>query len=103
MSNIVDFIPLLQKLPNKTTKRAKRLHQGLVETLGGIMDEIQKHLQSGKHVSGCFASSLIENQDKEKYDRLDMIMLCAAFIIPGFGSVSSLCFCPAASAVTLAQ
>ena len=87
-SNAVDFLPFLQYLPSSSTARAQRLHERIVGIIGGILDDMGERLQAGESLPDCLAKSLLENRDKEHHDRLDIIMLCAAFIVPGFASVS---------------
>ncbi|KAL9709721.1 hypothetical protein Ac2012v2_006772 [Leucoagaricus gongylophorus] len=88
-SNAVDFLPFLQYLPSPSTARAQRLHERIVGIIGGILDDMGERLQAGESLPDCLAKSLLENRDKEHHDRLDIIMLCAAFIVPGFASVTS--------------
>ncbi|KAF5351069.1 hypothetical protein D9756_008152 [Leucocoprinus leucothites] len=77
---------VLVYLPNPMTKRAKRVHAGFVEILGRLLDDMDERLEKGEVVPDCLAKTLLENREKKHHDRLDMIMLCSAFIIPGFAS-----------------
>lgn len=89
MSNLVDFIPLLQYMPTPMHQRGKRLHQGLVNTYGGFVTEIKNKLDSGKHVPDCLSKTMLEVQDKEQLDHLDMSILASAFMIGGVETVSN--------------
>ncbi|KXN80997.1 Cytochrome P450 1A2 [Leucoagaricus sp. SymC.cos] len=88
LSNAVDCIPLLQTLPNRLTRRAQKVHQGLVDILGGMMDGVEKRLLMGEDVPDCLAKELLQGHKDGIYNRLDMIMLCTAFIVPGIGSIT---------------
>jgi len=89
MSNAVDFVPFLRYLPNTSTTRAQRLHERVVAIIGGILSDMDEQLQAGESLPDCLAKSLLENRGKENHDRLDIIMLCAAFVVPGFASVGT--------------
>jgi len=89
MSNAVDFVPFLRYLPSSSTTRAQRLHQRVVAIIGGILSDVDEQLQAGESLPDCLAKSLLENRGKEDHDWLDIIMLCAAFIVPGFASVGT--------------
>jgi cytochrome P450 len=87
MSNLVDFLPILQKLPNPMLSRGKRLHQGLVETYGGMIEEIEKKLDNGIPVEDCLAKSMVQMREEEQLDDLDMAILASAFMIGGVETV----------------
>ncbi|KXN84343.1 Cytochrome P450 1A2, partial [Leucoagaricus sp. SymC.cos] len=88
LSNAVDCIPLLQILPNRLTRRAQNVHQRLVDILGGMMDGVEKRLLIEEDVPDCLAKELLQGHKDGIYNRLDMIMLCTAFIVPGIGSIT---------------
>jgi hypothetical protein len=90
MSNLVDFIPLLQHIPTPMHKRGQRLHQGLVNTYGGLVTGIKKSLDRGEDVPDCLAKTMLEVQDKEQLDHLDMSILASAFMIGGVETVSTI-------------
>jgi hypothetical protein len=94
MSNLVDFIPLLQHIPTLMHQRGKRLHQGLVNTYGGLVTGIKKSLDNGEDVPDCLAKTMLEVQDKEQLDHLDMSILASAFMIGGVETVSISSFIP---------
>jgi cytochrome P450 len=88
VSNLVDFIPLLQKVPNPMHTRGKELHKGLVDTYGGIIKEIEGKLKSGIQVDDCLAKSLIQLRHEENLDDLDLAIMASAFLIGGVETVS---------------
>ena len=87
VSNLTEFIPLLQKLPNYMTSRAQTLHNDLVKTYGGMLFDIEARLKRGDDVPDCLAKRLILSKEEEKLDDLDMSILCAAFMIGGVETV----------------
>jgi hypothetical protein len=87
VSNLVDFVPLLQRLPNSLTNRAKKLHEDLVDTYGGMISEIEKRMNSGQDVPRCLVKTLVETGGQEALDHLDKVMICSAFLIGGVESV----------------
>jgi hypothetical protein len=92
MSNLVDFVPLLQYLPTPMHKRGRKLHQGLVDTYGGLVTGIKNSLDRGEDVPDCLSKTMLEIQDKEQLDHLDMSILASAFMIGGVETVSLLPF-----------
>jgi len=89
MSNAVDFVPFLCYLPSTSTTRAQCLYQRVVAIIGGILSNMDEQLQAGESLPDCLAKFLLENRGKENHDWLDIIMLCAAFIVPGFALVDT--------------
>lgn len=89
VANLVDFVSVLQKLPSPMLSRGKRLHQGLVDTYGGIIEETKQKLQRGISVDACLAKSLIEMRVEESLDDLDMAIMASAFLIGGVETVRS--------------
>lgn len=90
MSNLVDFVPLLQKLPLPLKKRGQRLHRDLVATYGGFINDIGKKMKRGEKVEDCLAKSMLEVQKAEDLDHLDMAILASAFMIGGVETVRTL-------------
>ncbi|KAL4257059.1 cytochrome P450 family protein [Pleurotus pulmonarius] len=90
VSNMTDFIPLLQKIPNYMTLRGKQLHKDLVETYGGMILDIDKRMKSGEKVSDCLVKTMLEAKEKEQLDHIDMSILCAAFMIGGVETTASI-------------
>ncbi|KAH8773615.1 cytochrome P450 [Diaporthe sp. PMI_573] len=62
MSNLVDFVPLLQHLPTRTRSRARKLHEDLLTLYG----------------------------ESENLDDLDMAILASAFMIGGVETTASI-------------
>lgn len=88
MSNLVDFVPLLQYLPTPMHRRGKKLHKGLVETYGGLIKSVEQKMKEGKEVPDCLAKTMAEVRQKENLDDLDMAILASAFMIGGVETVS---------------
>lgn len=87
MSNLVDFIPVLQFLPSSMYRRGKKLHHELVKTYGGLLHEIDQKMQQGAEVPDCLAKTILELREKEDLDNLDRVMLASAFMIGGVETV----------------
>ena len=90
MSNLIDFVPFLQRFNTKLKIRADKLHQDLVQTYGGLIKDIESKLASGVPVDDCLAKDMIEMQEYEELDDLDMAILASAFMIGGVETVRSL-------------
>ena len=90
MSNLVDFVPLLQLFPSKVQRRGKKLHQEVLETYGGLIHDIEQRLDSGEAVEGCLTKTMLETAEKEGVDDLDMSTLASAFMIGGVETVRAL-------------
>ena len=90
MSNLVDFVPLLQRIPTPMHQRGKKLHKGLVDTYGGFIQDIERRMKSGEQVTDCLAKTMVEVRKKESLDDLDMAILASAFMIGGVETVCSL-------------
>jgi len=88
MSNLVDFLPLLQRLPSPMLFRGKKLHNGLVETYGGLIKDVDRKLKKGIPVQDCLAKSMLQIRRDEDLDDLDMAILASAFMIGGVETVS---------------
>lgn len=80
---MVDFVPLLQRLPNLMASRGKKLHEGLVETYGGMINEIAARMKRGEEVPDCLVKTMLLTREEEELDHIDMSILCAAFMIGG--------------------
>lgn len=87
VSNLIDFVPLLQHLPNSLTTRAKKLHKDLVETYGGMINEIEERMKAGELVSHCLVTAMIEAGEREELNYLDKVMIGSAFMIGGVETV----------------
>ncbi|THH14404.1 hypothetical protein EW146_g5920 [Bondarzewia mesenterica] len=90
MSNLVDFIPLLQRLPNPMLSRGKKLHKGLVDTYGGMIKDIERRLNNGEQVVDCLAKTMIQVREEEELDHLDMTILTSAFMIGGVETTAAI-------------
>lgn len=88
MSNLTDFLPVLQHLPNQMHKRGQKLHEGLVETYGGLVRDIDQKLKTGMVVEDCLAKTMLQSQETEGLDDLDVFILASAFMIGGVETVS---------------
>ncbi|KAJ7642256.1 cytochrome P450 [Roridomyces roridus] len=90
MSNLVDFIPILQHLPSPMRARGEKLHEKLVETYGGMIKDIEHRMESGENVPDCLAKTMIESKGEEKMDDLDMAILASAFMIGGVETTAAI-------------
>ena len=87
MSNLVDFVPLLQLIPTTMQRRGKKLHQDFVETYGGLINGIKQRLDGGAAVEDCLAKSMLQDAGEEDLDDLDMSILATAFMVGGVETV----------------
>ncbi|KJA17634.1 hypothetical protein HYPSUDRAFT_1102684 [Hypholoma sublateritium FD-334 SS-4] len=92
VSNMIDFVPILQKLPiNLPLKtRAQKLHADLVATYGGMITKIDERMKRGEQVPDCLVKTLLLAQEEEGLDHLDMAILCSAFMIGGVETTASI-------------
>ncbi|KAJ7154265.1 cytochrome P450 [Mycena filopes] len=90
VSNLVDYLPFLQYLPNPMQSRGVRLRNATVDLYGGLIKEMERKLKAGEPVPDCFAKKLLEVKKEEELDDLDIIMLSAAFMIAGVETPSGL-------------
>ena len=90
MSNMADFVPLLQWFPSPLKSKAKSLHRDLVKTYGGMINDTAKKMQSGEKVDDCLAKTMLEIQKAEQLDHLDMSILASAFMIGGVETTASI-------------
>jgi hypothetical protein len=87
VSNLVDFVPVLQKLPTSIKTRGRHLQQGLVATYGGLVKNVENRIQRGVPMNDCLAKTLAEVRKKEELDDKDMAILASAFMIGGVETV----------------
>lgn len=95
VSNLVDFVPILQTLPLNKRSRARKLYWELVNVYGGLVKKIEKEMQSGGTVKDCLVKTMLQRKEKERLDELDITMLASAFMIGGVETVAkpeTLCF-----------
>lgn len=90
MSNMIDFVPLLQYLPSNLRSRGQRLHQDLVDTYGGMINDIDRRMKAGEKVEGSLAKSILQVREEEQLDDLDMAILTSAFMIGGVETTASI-------------
>ncbi|KAI3396191.1 hypothetical protein diail_394 [Diaporthe ilicicola] len=90
MSNLVDFVPLLQYLPSQMRTRGRNLHQSLVDIYGGLIDHIDGRIQSGEEVPESLAKTMLQIRDMEQLDHLDMAITASAFMIGGVETTASI-------------
>jgi Cytochrome P450 len=88
VSNLVDYVPSLQKLPTSTRDRARRLHAELVEAYGGLIESTYEKMQAGVEVKDCLVKTMLLTREKESLDELDMAMLATAFTIGAVETVT---------------
>ncbi|KAF9524744.1 cytochrome P450 [Crepidotus variabilis] len=90
VSNLTDYLPVLQKLPNWMITRSQKLHEGLVETYGGLIHDIDRRMKKGDQVPDCLVKTLLLAREEEELDHLDMAILCSAFMIGGVETTASI-------------
>lgn len=84
----MDFVPFLRNFPNWTmVNRGKRLHQGLVDTCSGLINDVDRRMKAGEDVPDCMAKYLLSVKEQENLDDLDIIFICCAFMIGGVETV----------------
>ncbi|KAF9486131.1 cytochrome P450, partial [Pholiota conissans] len=90
VSNLIDFIPVFQKLPSYMKNRGQKLHRDLVATYGGMINNIDQRMKRGEQVPDCLVKTLLESKEEEGLDHLDMAILCSAFMIGGVETTASI-------------
>ncbi|KAJ3785926.1 cytochrome P450 [Lentinula aff. detonsa] len=90
MSNLIDFIPFLQNFRTPMRVRGEKLHQGLVETYGGFIKDIEHKIQMGVNVPDCLAKTMVDAKVEEQLDHLDMAILASAFMIGGVETTAAI-------------
>ena len=68
--------------------RGKKLHEGLRDTVGTLIKDIDRRMKAGEDVPDCLAKYLLSVQEEENMDDLDIIFICCAFMIGGVETVS---------------
>ncbi|KZT07800.1 cytochrome P450 [Laetiporus sulphureus 93-53] len=90
VSNLVDFVAPLQWFPTIMSVRGNKLHKGLADTYGGMINDIERRMKAGEDVPDCLAKTMIELRDEEDLDHLDMAILASAFMIGGVETTASI-------------
>ncbi len=87
MSNLVDFVPVLQLFPNHMQTHGQKLHEALLEMYGGLIKKIEVELNSGGDVNDCLVKLMLQVRKDQNLDDLDMAILASAFMIGGVETV----------------
>ncbi|KAF8156573.1 cytochrome P450 [Crassisporium funariophilum] len=90
VSNLIDFVPILQKLPHYMKTRAEKLHADLVSTYGGMINDIDERMKQGENIPDCLVKTMLLAREEEELDHLDMSILCSAFMIGGVETTASI-------------
>ncbi|KAL5410099.1 hypothetical protein PMIN04_010757 [Paraphaeosphaeria minitans] len=90
VSNLVGFVPIMQKLPSDTRRRARKLHSELLELYGGLIREMEKSMQAGAEVQDCLVQTMLLRKTKEDLDDLDITMLASGFMLGGTEPTASI-------------
>jgi cytochrome P450 len=70
--------------------RGKKLHQGLVDTCGGLINDIDRRMKAGEDVPDCMVKYLLTVKEEEKLDDLDIVFICCAFMIGGVETTAAI-------------
>ncbi|KZV99013.1 cytochrome P450 [Exidia glandulosa HHB12029] len=90
VSNLIDFVEVLQTVPTPMRSRAKRLHADLVLKYGSMISDIGQQLERGDAVPDCLAKTMIQSREEEGLDWTDMCMLASAFMIGGVETTAAI-------------
>ncbi|KAI0364881.1 cytochrome P450 [Pilatotrama ljubarskyi] len=90
VSNLVDFFPILQKLPNRMTARGRKLNRDIIAFNKPFLADIQERLNRGEDVPDCLAKTLLQTREEEGLDDLDIIIMCGTLIIGGVETTASI-------------
>ncbi|KAG6911006.1 hypothetical protein DXG01_005421 [Tephrocybe rancida] len=89
-SNAIDFLEPLQWVPTKMRTRGRKLHDGLIDVYGSMINRVQARMDGGEDVPDCLVKTLIETREQEKLDWEDLCMLSAVFTLGGIHSTSGI-------------
>ncbi|KAG5729753.1 Cytochrome P450 2F2 [Termitomyces sp. T112] len=89
-SNAIDFFEPLQLIPSKMRSRGRKLHQGLVDVYGTMINRVQDRMDNGEDVPDCLVKTLLQTREGENLDWEDLCMLSAVFTLGGVHSTSGL-------------
>ncbi|KAF8638158.1 hypothetical protein AX17_002401 [Amanita inopinata Kibby_2008] len=90
MSNLTDFVTLLQYMPNTMVNRAKRLHESMIKVYGGMIKDVEARMNRGEEVPHCVAKTVVKIREEENLSFFDMVTLCGAFMIGGIETTASI-------------
>ncbi|KAJ7912131.1 cytochrome P450 [Mycena leptocephala] len=82
-TNAVDFIKPLQYFPSPTRTRGLALNADITRVYGGMIQDMQRRLDSSEYIPDCLIKTLLETQHKENLETEDIIMLAVAFAFGG--------------------
>lgn len=88
MSNLVDFVPILQYLPSQKRTRGRKLYKDLMDTYGGLINDMDRCMQRGEEVPDSLVKTMLQVRETEQLDHIDMAMIASAFMIGGVETVS---------------
>ncbi|KAJ7876629.1 cytochrome P450 [Mycena leptocephala] len=88
-TNVVDFIMPLQYFPSPTRTRGLALNADITRVYGGMIQDMQRRLDSSEYIPDCLIKTLLETQHKENLETEDIIMLAVAFAFGGVHSASN--------------
>ncbi|KAI0312784.1 cytochrome P450 [Amylostereum chailletii] len=89
-SNPIDFIEPLQWLPTQSYKRAVKLHEGLVDVYGALIQRVQARMDSGEDVPDCLVKTLLLTREKEGLNWEETVMLSCVFTLGGIHSMTGI-------------
>ena len=87
VANLVDFLPVLQKLPTAIERRARQLNTDILAHARRLFVDVEARLQRGEPIPDCLAKTLILIREEEGLDEEDVLMMCAGLLIGGVESV----------------
>lgn len=90
MSNLIDFVPLLQQLPLQIRSRGLALHKDLINTYGGLIKDMEGKLNRKEDVPDCLSKTMLSVREAENLDDTDMAILASAFMIGGVETTASI-------------
>ncbi|KAF8268651.1 cytochrome P450 [Lactarius quietus] len=88
LSNAIDFIEPLQKIPTFTRSRGRRLHDDILEVYGAMITQVKARMDAGEDVPDCLVRTMLLTQEEEKLDWEDMCLLSTVFTLGGVHSTS---------------
>jgi hypothetical protein len=91
MSNLEDFVPLLQRIPTPKSLKAKRIHHKLATSYQALIDDHKNQISNREMGLDYLAEELTRTKETDDtLDQLDKIMLLAGFMIGGTSTVNTL-------------